>query len=177
MIQIKDLDTAWTVFTEIEKLSPDLRMFTVFGTGAEIDDIYTYEYGYRYVTDDFDSPQAAKRLDKLYAASWDMAYYLFASTDNIIPDLGQQSEKITLTEHRYTDTTAVAAYDDTELATDSTVTHDEITGDNINKVTVTDNKKDIRDFTASFEYLRLNWLDDIIFNDVNRFVTLYTHNL
>lgn len=181
MIRIDELNP--TVFTELEKIAPNLKLFEIIGTGNEIDNIYVAMYGQRLTTETLDSAKTANYMKMLYANAWDTAYYLFQNTENILPDLGKRDIKTTLTEYKYTDTTndtdSVPSFDSTDLNTeaqkDVTFTHSEINEDNINRVTVTNEDKDIADFQKSYEFLFTNWVIDIVFNDLNRFITMYIH--
>lgn len=182
MITINDLKP--TIFTELEKIAPNLKLFEIIGSGQELDDLYIFKYGNRLTSDNLDSAKTANYMKMLYSGAWDSAYYLFQGTQNILPDLGRSDIKTIIHQYKYTDSTndvnAVPSFDSTELNTetqrDSTFTHDTISGDNVDKTTETNDNKDINDFQKSYEFLMLNWVDDIIFNDVNRFITMYIHN-
>lgn len=182
MIKISELKP--TVFTEMEKLSPNLKLFEIIGTGVELDNLYIMIFGERLTTDTLDSAKVANYMKMLYSSSWDTAYYLFQNTANTLPDLGKQGRKTTLTEYKYTDTTkdtnSVPSFDSVDLNTetqkDMTFTHSEINDDNINRVTVTNDDKDIAGFKPSYDFLLTNWVIDIVFNDLNRFITQHIHN-
>lgn len=173
-----------TIFTELEKLKPNLKLFEIIGTGAELDELYIFKYGDRVTSDTLDSAKVARYMQMLYSSAWDGAYYLFQNTENILPDLGKSDVKTTIHQYKYTDSTndinSVPSFDSTELNTsdqrDTTFTHDTISGDNVDKITETNNNKDINDFQKSYEFLLLNWVQDIIFNDLNRFITMNIHN-
>lgn len=184
MITIAELKP--TVFTELQKLKPHIKLFTVIADGSELDNMYIFSYGDRIVPDDnVDSATVAKYMGFLYADSWDSAYYLFQNTQNIIPDLGQFNKTTVTHNYRYTDTIkdvdSLPAFDDKTLQTnnqnDRTFTHDEyFESPNKNEKVTTVEKKDINDFQMSYKFLLLNWVHDIIFNDLNRYLTLYVHN-
>lgn len=182
MVKISELKP--TIFSELEKIEPNIKLFEIIGSGQELDDLYIMMYGDRMVNDWLDSVKTAKYLKMIYVSSWDNAYYLFKNTGDILPDLGQSGVKTTLREYMYTDTTrdvsSVPSFDSVELNVetqgDTTFTHDEYRDGNINRETITTDNRDIKDFKKSFEFLMVHWVQDVVFNDVNRFITSYVHN-
>lgn len=182
MIKLNDLKP--TIFVELEKLCPNNKVFQVIGTGEEIDALYLFMYGERYTTDDLDSIKSAQYIKTIYADKWDRAYDLVNAMDDILPDLGSKETKTTTHRYKYTDTINdvdnVPVFDSTETGLNSennrTLTHDETGESGVNERIENTDKRNIYNFNASYEYLRKNWLNDIVFTDVNTILTMSIHN-
>lgn len=182
MIKLKDLKP--TIFTELEKIVPQNKVFEIIGTGAEIDDLYLFMYGERYTADNLDSTKSAQYIKTIYADKWDNAYTLINGMNDILPDLGSKETKTTTHNYKYTDTINdvdnVPVFDSTETGLNNennrTLVHNETGTDGINEKIENTDKRNIYNFNASWEYLRKNWLNDIVFNDVNVILTMSIHN-
>ena len=174
MIKIKN-KTDLAIFTELEKLNPDLKLFTL-ENGNNLDVIFNLTYSERTLTSsDRTNEQYAKLLNSLFAKKWDSAFNLFDSANLAISSLGKTDTK--------TETTNETIKDDTSNINQiSAFNVDEFTNDNQNNSTynrvrdetkTTDNKNmEISNFSVSWEYLQKNYIEDIIFNDVVTHITL-----
>lgn len=166
------------IFATLETLNPNRKIFLV-DTGVNLDSIYWYRYSDRRLKDDIDIDKVAGFLEKIYGDTWDSAYNLITAGNNLMLDFGNlQSETITR-ENQYTDTTSednnTVAFDvqdpqlDTQLV--SEFNHTTL----VDKETRLVDNKDMSKFYDSWNYLKNNWLDDIVFQDVNNFITLKVH--
>lgn len=173
-----------SIFAELEKIAPDNNLFVVFGTGEELDNIYLYEYGERMTNDDLNSIKTAQYIKTIYLDRWDKAFELFSASDKTLPNIGSQETETTTHKLQYTDTITdtdiVPSFDSTEnnidRLNDRTLTHNEVTDGNINERVRIKDKQSLYNFNTSFEYLRKNYLNDIVFHDVNTLITMYIHN-
>lgn len=168
-----------TIFVELEKILPDLKLFTL-DNGDSLDSLYIFKYGERVTTDNLDSVKVAGYLKTLYSKNWDKAFDLFTAGDNLMIDFGNMSSKVTTKEYGYTDTVSdlesVPAFDVETAELDRKNERSLVHVDDVNKTTVTQDDKDISKFNASWEYITKNYIDDVIFNDVNKLITMRVHN-
>lgn len=177
MIKIKELNP--DIFTELELLIPDLKLFTL-EDGANLDTLYIFKFGDRFIPDDLESPKVARYIKTLYAINWDKAFDLFTAGDNLMKDFGTMGTKETVREYGYTDTVSdlesVPAFDvatpELDKQNEKTLKHI----DDVNRVTVTEDNRDISKFKDSWEYILINYIENIIFNDVNKLITYKIHD-
>lgn len=177
MKKIREMDL--TIFADLETLVPDLKLFTL-EDGVNLDTLYIFKFGDRFVPDDIDSSKVARFLKTLYSANWDKAFDLFTAGDSLMKDFGTMGTKETVKEYGYTDTVSdvesVPAFDiptpELDKQNEKTLKHI----DDVNKVTVTEDNRDISKFKDSWEYILVNYIEDIIFNDVNKLITYKIHD-
>lgn len=177
MIRINELNP--TIFVELEKLLPDLKLFTL-ENGDNLDSLYIFKYGERKTTDNLDSAKVAGYLKTLYSKNWDKAFDLFTAGDNLMADFGSMKSKVTTKEYGYTDTVSdiesVPAFDvetaELDRQNEKSLKHT----DDVNTTTVLEDDKDISKFNKAWEYIMVNFIDDVIFNDVNKLITVRVHN-
>lgn len=175
MIQLNKIEPLPTIFTEMEKINPDCKIF-VLCNGADLDDLYIAMYGSRYTTENLDSSKTAKYVNILYSKNWDNAFNLFNSSGEIMGELGQTKSTIITRDNEYKDTTndvdKVPTYDSVilniEKSNDRDFTHKVIT----DSETTIEDSKNINNFNVSYEYLLKNLICDIVFSNVNDFVTV-----
>lgn len=182
MIKLKDIKP--TIFTELEKIIPTNKIFDVFGSGEELDNLYLFSFGERYTTDDLDSIKTAQYIKTIFSDKWDSAYALINGMNEILPDLGSKETRTTVHNYKYTDTIkdtdSVPTFDSTDNSLENennrTLIHNETGADGTNEKIENIDKRNIYNFNVSYEYLRKNWLYDIVFNDVNNLITMLIHN-
>lgn len=168
-----------TIFQSLYEVNPNLKLFEL-ASGLELDTLYVYKYGDRKCDADLDSKQAATMLNIMHRLKWDNALDLWTNAYTLMQDFGSKDVTTTVKDYSYTDNVhdekAVPAFDDVEPAIDETnakvLTHE----DTVNSTTVTKENKKIDDVNPMLDYLQRNFLDDIIFTDVNDLVTYYVHN-
>lgn len=175
MIQLKNLNPLPTIFSEMEKINPDCKIF-VLCNGSDLDDLYLAMYGGRFTTDNLDSAKTAKYINMLYAKNWDNAFNLFNASGEIMGELGATKSTTITRDNDYTDTSKdtdnVPTYDSTELSIEKS--NDRSFNHKVNTDTETtiEDSKNINNFNVSFEYLLKNLICDIVFTNVNDFATV-----
>ena len=177
MKRIKEVNP--TIFVDLETLSPELKLFTL-EDGVNLDILYIFKFGERFIPDDLESQKVARFIKTLYAVNWDKAFDLLTAGDKLIPDFGSMSTKETVKEYGYTDTISdlesVPAFDvdtpELDKQNEKTLNHT----DDVNKTLVTEDKRDMSNFKDSWEYVLVNYIENIIFNDVNKLITYKIHD-
>lgn len=167
-----------SVFKELQAINPDCKIFQI-ASGEALDVHYLSLYGNRMTFDDFDSVGTASAVSALYASTWDNAFDLFASSGNLMIDMGNSASTITTKDYEYTDSVndvqKLPAYDAVDLQTDKDNTKSLTHKVNIDKETVQTDSKDISRFGVAYSYLQKNLLCDIVYKDLNALATLSIH--
>lgn len=172
MIKISEINP--TIFSKLQEINPTCKIFSVFG-GTDLDDLYIAKFGERYTSDNLDSTKTAKYLNMLYSDNWDNAYDLFNASGATMGELGSIKSTTITKDTDYTDTTndtdSVPVYDSTDLAVERNNDRSFNHKVNTDITTTIEDTKDISRFSQSIDYLKKNYLYDIVFEDVNSFVT------
>ena len=181
-MKISDLKP--TLFTELKKISPDLKIFTYFSP-EQMDAYYILRYGYRTVSPMFEqitSAEMASYLNSMFGKKWDglLDYYL-ASLTTLSKAGNSISETVTTTTdgtNQNTNSDNVSAYNTDDFSPDSQTVfdgknHSEI----VKKREYLNTRVSDMNFQAKLDYLKNTSVYDTIFIDTNSVCTLSVHSI
>ena len=181
-MKISDLKP--TLFTELKKVFPDLKIFTYFDP-AQMDAYYNLRYGFRTVAPMFEktsSAEMATYLGCLFGKKWDglLDYYL-SSLTTLSKGGNSISETVNTTTdgtNQNTNSDNVSAYNNDDFSPDSqTVSDGKNHSEIIKKREYLNTRVSDMDFQAKIDYLKNTSVYDTIFMDTNSVCTLSVHSI
>lgn len=167
MTRIKDKPDL-AIFTELEKLKPDMKLFTIIG-GSDLDGMFASLYSERaLIYPQKTSEQYARFLDVIYSKKWDNVFDLMTASESTLAGLGLSREESRKTEEVVNDIDTIAAFNSESFENNTQ-------NDKTRNVTETRTKadKDIRNFKVSYDYLQNNFIIDTVFADAIDLLTCH----
>lgn len=173
-----------TLFTELKKTFPDLKIFEYFDP-AQMDAYYTLRYGFRTVAPMFETTSSADMatyLGCLFGKKWDGLLDYYLSSLNALSKAGNSITETVKTTmdgtNQNTTSDNISAYNTDDYSPDSQNISD---GKNHSETTKERQYLNTRvsdtDFQKKIDYLKNTSVYDTIFMDTNSVCTLSVHSI
>lgn len=173
------IDYNLSVFGELEKINPDLKLFSVW-TGENLDAYYNIMYGVRVaspILENMTSSQIAQYINSLYANKWDtLLDYTAALYSTLVGGGSSYTETRTTNDAstiKTTNTNNVSAYNDDDFSpNEQEITNTENGGSITEQIEHIDKSLSNIDYDKYTQYLMTNYIYDTVFSDINNICTL-----
>lgn len=173
----------FTIFSEIQKINPDLKIFQDWD-GENLDKFFSVRFSKRTASTLYaeqDATLVASWVNSLFKTRWDTMYDYCKSSYKVLEGAGSKVTETVTTQDDTTNTTTVSsdvtAFDADQYTPNTKDTTSSVNGGTMVKKTDRLNQSLTNiNYTRYAEYLMQNYLYDTVFHDVNSVCSLNIFN-
>lgn len=175
---MKLADKKLNIFTELKKVNPDLKLFTLVPDATILDTYYNSTQSERFLSDlaiGTDINTIANMVNSIYGGKWDDLITQKTNGAELLASFGELEKTDTTregnNENTGTTTNTVSAFNEDDFTNDNK-SENSNTGKSNETVSVKRNKGNIQNYGRVWNYLLNQNILYVIINDVNKLLVL-----